>query len=566
MKRWIVPLTFLVVLSSLICWRVGQKRADAAAQNEQRASRKSPSAPVAVAPVEIRDIFKMFEVTGSVEAPVNVKISPKVTGRIDFLNVREGDHVKRGQVLVKIDPSQVEAEVEQARSAVAEAQYRLAQAQLSQGPSDAAVNTQVRQQKAGVSSAQADYNQVRENYKAQLAAADASVADAAGRVESANAAVSNAKAAIGSAQANLENAKSKYNRIQGLYKQGYISAQDVDDAKTALAAQEAAVEVSKGQLKAATAQLSSAAAQKQSAEQQANIVRTKGKADIEASQAKFSQAQASLDYAKANTASKSAYQQSLAALKSSVAAAQASLRSAQARRADTVLISPLDGFVTGRYIDVGGMAAPGQPIIAVQFMKQVWVTISVPEEINSRVHIGQQARVAVDAMPGKTFIGSIIQVNPSADPASRQFMARVILDNAQNLFRPGMFARVSIETERAPKAVAVPREAIQSDREGDFVIVVDKDKVAHKTPIVKGLDGGDFVAVLEGVKPGDKVVTMSAFPIKDGQKVKTGDKKGKGQKKLSAISFQLSAGDCASSCFGTTVRKHSDSQLTTRNS
>lgn len=510
MKRWTYVLLPVLVLASLIGWRLVQKQQENQAQATMREMRKNAPALVTTASATVRDVVHTFNATGTVESPQNVKIAPKVTGRIDYLAIREGDRVKKGQVLVRIDPREVEAAVHQEMASLAEAQYRLAQAQITQNSTNVGVNAQVRQQKAALASVQADLRQVRQNYAAQQASANASVTDAQAKIENAN-------AAIKSAQANLNNATSKCDRITSLYKQGFVAAQDVDDAKAAVSVQQSALEIAQGQLNSATAV-------KDAAKQQASIVKTKGQADIEAAQAKVEQAQASLEYANANTSQKSAYQQSLSALRAGVDAAKASLRSAMARRADTVLVSPLDGFVTGRYVDQGAMAAAGQPILAVQFMKQVWVTISVPEEISTMVHIGQPATVTLDALNGQKFTGSVIQVNPSADLQSRQFIVRVILSNTHNLFKPGMFARVSLETERVKSALCVPREAIQQDKLGPCVVVVELGNKAKKQPVSVGVSDDDFTAIDGGLKPGDKVVTLSAFPLRDGMTVIAGGK------------------------------------------
>lgn len=516
MKRWICIVIPLIVLSLLIGWRLSEKRAEGEAQNEMRSKRMNAPLVVTLSPVVRRDVAHTFEATGTVEAPLNVKIAPKVSGRIESLELHEGDRVKRGQVLVKIDPSEVEANVQQQVASLAEAQYRLAQAQVSQNPADVAVNTQIRQQRAGVDSAKADVNQARQNYEASLAAASAGLDDAQAKI-------GNAKAAVKGAEANLENAKAKYNRIMDLYKQGFIAAQEVDDAKTAMSVQESAVEIANGQL-------NSAIAQKKSADQQVNIVKAKGNADVESARAKMTQSKASLEYAQANTAQKSAYQQSISALRSSVAAARASLRSAQARRADTVLISPMDGYVTGRYADPGAMASPSQAVLDVQFIKQVWVTLAVPEEVSAQIHLGQPAQVRFDALPGKSFAGSVIQVNPSADTQSRQFSVRVIMSNEQGLFKPGMFARVSIETDRVKAAVVVPREAIKRDEKGPYVVTVGKGNKAKRISVETGVSDTKYIAINQGLTLGDQVVTMSAFPARDGQMLIPGGGPGRGGK------------------------------------
>src|SRR5207249_2604403 len=129
----------LLILGALIGWRLHVKQIQVAAQNQQRAARSKAAPVVTVAVARLKDIVPTFETVGSVEAPLNVKIASKVTGRIDFLQVREGDRVTRGQVLARIDPSEIEAQVQQQQSALAEAQYRLTQAQITQAPTDVQV-------------------------------------------------------------------------------------------------------------------------------------------------------------------------------------------------------------------------------------------------------------------------------------------------------------------------------------------------------------------------------------------------------------------------------------------
>jgi RND family efflux transporter MFP subunit len=504
------------VIGSLIGWRLGEKRAELAAQNEQRSSRSKAPAMVSVASAELRDIVGVFEATGSVEAPLSVKIAPKITGRISFLEAREGDHVRRGQVLARIDSTEVEAGVQQQMAAVAEARYRLAQAQMNENPTDVGITAGIRQQSAALSSAKADLAQVQENYQSEVAAAQASVMDAQSKV-------AGAKASLASAQASLDNARTRYNRLKGLYEQGFIAAQDVDDSKAALTVQESA-------LSAAQAQVDSAAAQRDAAAERLSIAKTKGKADIEAAKAKVSQVEASLDHANASTSGKAAYRQSLAALRASVTAAEAGLASAKAKRGDTVLVSPLDGVVTGRHADPGAIASPTQPVLSVQFVNQVWVTVSVPEDVCAKLHIGQPSKITFDALPEKVYSASVVQINPSADPDSRQFTVRVIMENKDGRLKPGMFGHVALETERVKSAIAVPREAVQRGKEGTFVVAVGPDKKAKRVPVAVGVEDDTYVALLSGVAAGEKVVTMSATPVRDGQTIVAGGKRPRGGK------------------------------------
>src|SRR5262249_50124378 len=163
------------------------------------------------------------------------------------------------------------------------------------------------------------------------------------------------------------------------------------------------VDVANSQLNAANAQKSSAVAQKQAAEEQLRIVITKGPADIADSNAKVHQAELALDNAKANRNQVPAYKENLSALRSVVESSRAAVKTAQTHLSDTILKSPLNGFVTARYMDPGAVATPGQPILAVLAIRQVWVTIPVREEVSRAVYMGMPAQAVFDALPGRTF-------------------------------------------------------------------------------------------------------------------------------------------------------------------
>src|SRR5579859_6955495 len=107
MKRALFVLIPVLLLAGLIAWRLQMKNAEAADQFKTSKARKSAAANVTVALARYQDIVHTYEVVGSVESPLNVKIASKVAGRIDYLQAREGDHVRAGQVLARIDPSEI---------------------------------------------------------------------------------------------------------------------------------------------------------------------------------------------------------------------------------------------------------------------------------------------------------------------------------------------------------------------------------------------------------------------------------------------------------------------------
>ncbi len=522
MKKWLAVLIPVIIIAGLIVWRIDQKKSEAAEQMNQRVGRSQMPASVEMAELQVRDIVNKFEATGSVEPLHNVNISPRITGRVEYLNVREGDRVKSGQVLVRLDESQLDADVRAQQAAVAQAKYRLAQAQLTQETTDSSVTTQLRQQQASLASAEADLKQAEKTRAAQYESAKALVEDAQTKIESAAASVANARAGVKSAEANLENATAKLDRANELYKLGYISTQAVEDARTTVSVQQSALETAKGQLQSAIAAENSAVTQKRSAEQQANIIRAKADADLEAARARLIQANAALDYAEANKSQSPAYKQSLEALKAAVSAAQASLDSAISKKQDSVLKSPIDGVITARNLDPGSLASSGQPILTIQAINKVWVTVAVPEDVCTKLRIGQTAKVTFDALEGKFFETQIAQINPSADLGSRQYTIRVILDNSQKELTTGMFARVAFTIGHAKNALAVPREAVQERSDGSsYLIVAGRDGKAEFLTVSTGVADGHWVAITTSIPPSAKVVTMSASPVREGQMLRT---------------------------------------------
>jgi HlyD family secretion protein len=382
------------------------------------------------------------------------------------------------------------------------------------------VKTTIRQQEAAVASAAADFEQARRNLEYQIGSAQSDVSDAQGRVDNTTAAVNTAESDVTSVRATLANAKAKHARLANLLAKGYVAAQDVDDAATAVGVQEAELASAQSKLRSAQAARDSAVAQRKSAEQQVEITRNKGGADVEAARQKLAQARASLEYARANTAQSPAYRQGVAALKAAVASSQAAVKSAEARRADTVLISPMDGYITGRHQDPGAMASASQAILTIQSFKQVWVSVAVPDDVSATVQLGESVGVTFDAFPGQSFTASVVQINPAADSSARQFTIRAALDNTSGAFRPGMFAHVTIVTERAEQVVAVPREAVQGDEGGQSVTVVDADGKVRRQPVTTGLSDAKYVAITAGLDVGQQVVTVSSVPLKDGKQVK----------------------------------------------
>ncbi len=522
MKRYITAIIAIVILCGLAGWRLMNYYGKAAALQKMAEARKNAPLLVTVAPVVARDVYLTYTGVASVESPFNVNISSQIVGQIQYLQVRQGARVTKGEVLVRLDPTQMQAQLNQAQANLAQAQYRLSQAEITTNPTTVSVASQIAVQQAALTSARALDKQTVANYQQQVESARAALADARTKISTATAAIGAANAAINAAKANLANSTTTLNRTVSLYKQGFVAAQDVDNAKAQQQVSIASVNTAESQLASANAQMSSAKSQVDSASNALTIAVNKGRSDIAASNAAVQQAQATLRLAQANRAQNPAYQANLAALQAAVQAASAQVQTASAQLGYTTLTSPIDGWVTARNVDPGTMATVGQTLLTVQQLKSLYVTVPVPEENLKVVSLGQQVSVELDALPGETLHGRVSHIDPAADPLSRQFTVRITIDNPGNQIKPGMFGQVTFSKLLKAGALEIPREGVMNEKTGTFAGVVGNHDVCDLAPIVTGSQDGANVQVLKGLQPGQMVVTLSQRPVTTGTKVKIG--------------------------------------------
>lgn len=528
MKKWISIIVFLILLVAVVAWRIGQRIESGKALQSAAATRRGAMNNVSVASVKSGDIENHVDTVGSLNTPFDIKLGSKVPGIVDMLDVRPGQDVKAGQVLVRINPIEQEAAVAQMQSAVAQAEHQYTQALLTETPTDTNVHTTIRQDEAALASAQANEGQVTANSAAQIQTAQAGVTDAAAKVATAVSQEGAANQAVVSAQATQKADSANYTREYTLYKQGFVAAQDVDNAEATKGVADAAVSSAQQNLDAAKSAVTSAKAELDSAQQNLAIVKKQQSANIVAAKATTHSAKEALTYAKSNTAAVPAYKQNLQALKAVVDADKAQLTNAIAVVGDTILKTPFDGTVTSRLIDPGSMASVGQELLEVQYLDWLYVTCSAPVEYISSMKVGQIATVTFDALPGQSFSAPVVLITPAADPTVRQFTFEIRLDNKSRLFKPGMFGHVDILTGKTPVGIVVPREAVHNGDTGNTVSVVenittDKSGISHGTvhvvPVVIGESDSKNIEIKSGLKLGDTVITVSYRSIKDGAKV-----------------------------------------------
>ena len=397
MKR-LVPFLAAIVLTGVMaaCGR-------SSVSSEKAATPVTVQAPLAS--VEKRSVQAPHEAVGTVRAKVASTIQSKLMGHVRAVNVREGDHVESGQVLVEIDSREAESQVKRAEGAVREAQ-------------------ETRQ----------------ETEKMVQATLQSKVA----------------------AEAGNELATASFKRYKGLAESQAVSRQVFDEAN---------------------AKLKGAAADSARASEMVLSVQAKrGEVDarIEQAKAELSNAQTLLSFAK--------------------------------------VTAPFAGIITRKTVDVGDLAAPGSPLLIVEDPQQYRIEAQVDEEQIHKIEPGSKVPVVLDAFGKGELAGTVAEIVPSADPASRTFVVKIDLPSDPAV-RSGMFGRARFETGEK-QTLTVPATAVVQRGQLTGVYVIGDGDVAHLRLITIGKHYGSDIEVLSGLEPGERIVADKADQVSDGAIVK----------------------------------------------
>ncbi len=204
--------------------------------------------------------------------------------------------------------------------------------------------------------------------------------------------------------------------------------------------------------------------------------------------------------------------------------AAAKLGLAKSRLDECVIFAPFAGTVTRVFVRPGDMAATKSPLLELADMSSLVVRVAVPEAHASEVREGMAAVIRLDAVPGKVFQGKIVRAYPGLDPRMRTRTVELALETPAVLM-PGMFARVKLIIESVPDALVVPREAVLVTPAGGQVAFVVEDGKALARKVRTGIEQGDRVQVLAGLKAGEKVVVAGNEKLKDGVEVRVPEPK-----------------------------------------
>ena len=353
---------------------------------------------------------RVIRVSGNIEV-TDAEVSFKILGRVEARLVDEGEMVRAGQTIARLDSAELAQEVAARRAEMQAVQAALAELEAGSRPEE-------------IAQAEASAQQAKARLDEMLAGS---------RPEE----LSAAEAVLRRAKAEAERARLDAERYEGLYKKEIVSAQQYDLARTAY---------------------ETALARQREAEEQYKLVKEgPRKEQIEQARAAWLQAQERFVLVK-----KGPRQETIEQARARLQQAKEGLAVAETRLGYATLTSPLAGVVLSKNVEPGEFVAAGTPIVTVGDLENVWLRAYINETDLGRVKVGQRVRVATDTYPDKRYEGRVSFIAAQAEftPKSVQtekervklvYRVKVDIRNPNMELKPGMPADAEILMEEKSK-------------------------------------------------------------------------------------------------------------------
>src|SRR5271165_1031756 len=190
--------------------------------------------------------------------------------------------------------------------------------------------------------------------------------------------------------------------------------------------------------------------------------------------------------------------------------------------------APFTGQLGTRQIEVGQYLTPGARIVTLTDLSMLYVNFTLPSPMRAQISVGQRVNVTADAYPGRTFAAEITTIEPQVSADTRTMMVQATMRNPENSLLPGMFVNAAVVLPAQPEMVVLPETAVDYTLYGDSVYVIREDGrdakgdpilKAARTPVKTGARWDGKVAIVDGLKPGLRVVAAGQIKLQDGVQV-----------------------------------------------
>ena len=192
------------------------------------------------------------------------------------------------------------------------------------------------------------------------------------------------------------------------------------------------------------------------------------------------------------------------------------------------LVAPFDGQLGIRQVNVGQMINAGQQVVPLTSLDSLFADFALPQQYLGQLKPGLEVHVTTDALPGRVFGGKLTAINSMVDSSTRNITLQATLGNPDHALRPGMFAKAEVTLPEKHKTLVIPGSAISYAPFGDSVFVIDKqkdEKTGKESQVIRqqfvrvGEARGDFVAITQGLKAGETIVSTGVFKLRNGMTV-----------------------------------------------
>ena len=217
--------------------------------------------------------------------------------------------------------------------------------------------------------------------------------------------------------------------------------------------------------------------------------------------------------------------------------AEAMVKTAKSQLNDALITAPISGIVATREYEEGDMASPARPLFTIVQMNRVKVAFDVAESDIGMLKNRQAAEVRVKSYPERAFHGTVSEISPVLDPLTRMARVEVVLDNRDQVLKPGMFARVEVRIGSLDSVIVIPRHATiestslaedggKKDVMKNFTVYVVKGDRVELRKLGVAYINHEFVAVSSGVSEGEQYVTVGQAALRDSARIVITGQKG----------------------------------------
>jgi RND family efflux transporter MFP subunit len=212
------------------------------------------------------------------------------------------------------------------------------------------------------------------------------------------------------------------------------------------------------------------------------------------------------------------------AARAQIRVAEEEVRQSKARLGKGLVTAPMDGVIALRDINVGDLAsdaAAGRPIFRVVDNRILNLTVTVPSVDSARIKVGQPLEFTVDALPDKTFSGTVMFINPELNAADRSLKVVAEVQNGAELLKGGLFAKGRIVTGKRTEVLQVPRAVLggYDTVQQTATLFVVEGQIARQRQVKTGVANGELVEIKEGLKQGEQYISRGHFTLRDGDRI-----------------------------------------------